>query len=110
MPKTLDISVIVPAYNEEESITELNEWISRVMKTHGFSYEILLIDDGSTDKTPQILQELTTSHEWIRSVRLDETPRDLGIHVAHVYTNKPNSEIASQCCPTEAYTSWPRQK
>lgn len=51
MPKPLDISVVVPAYNEEESLTELNAWINRVMDGHGFSYEILLIDDGSTDGT-----------------------------------------------------------
>ncbi len=65
MPKTPDISVIVPAYNEEESLTELNEWISRVMDGHGFSYEILLIDDGSTDGT------------WARTVELSSTNPNL---------------------------------
>jgi glycosyltransferase involved in cell wall biosynthesis len=59
MPERLDISVIVPAYNEEESLTELNEWISRVMETHGFTYEILLVDDGSTDGTWARTEELS---------------------------------------------------
>lgn len=47
----LDISIIIPAYNEEESISELSQWISRVMEKHGFSYEVLFVDDGSTDRT-----------------------------------------------------------
>ncbi len=46
-----EISVIIPAKDEEESIPELCQWISRVMQTHGFSYEVILIDDGSTDST-----------------------------------------------------------
>ena len=48
-----DISVVIPAQDEEESIPELCQWISRVMQTHGFSYEVILIDDGSTDSTCQ---------------------------------------------------------
>ena len=45
----MDISVVVPLYNEAESLPELEEWIARVMKEHGYSYEILFINDGSTD-------------------------------------------------------------
>ena len=71
MPKTLDISVIVPAYNEEESITELNEWISRVMKTHGFSYEILLIDDGSTDRTWAITRDLSLRNPNLKGLKFN---------------------------------------
>jgi glycosyltransferase involved in cell wall biosynthesis len=47
----MDISLIIPAKDEEESIPELSNWISRVMKAHGFSYEVIFIDDGSTDDT-----------------------------------------------------------
>jgi glycosyltransferase involved in cell wall biosynthesis len=47
----LDISIIVPAKSEEESIPELSQWISRVMQTHGLSYEVIFIDDGSEDGT-----------------------------------------------------------
>lgn len=51
MKEKLDISIVVPAYNEEESLPELCQWISRVMDSHGFSYEVLMIDDGSTDRS-----------------------------------------------------------
>ncbi len=71
MPETLDISVIVPAYNEEESLWELNDWISRVMKTHGLSYEILLIDDGSTDSTWEKIVELSASNPNCKGLRFN---------------------------------------
>ncbi|MCR9084705.1 MAG: glycosyltransferase, partial [Cyclobacteriaceae bacterium] len=45
----LQISAVVPVFNEEESLSELTQWISRVMNDHGFSYEIILVNDGSTD-------------------------------------------------------------
>ncbi|MEG2281640.1 MAG: glycosyltransferase, partial [Rikenellaceae bacterium] len=47
----MDISLVIPAYNEEESLRELTAWISRVMAEAHLSYEILFIDDGSTDNT-----------------------------------------------------------
>jgi glycosyltransferase involved in cell wall biosynthesis len=47
----MDISIIIPAKDEQESIPELSNWISRVMNSHGFSYEVIFIDDGSTDET-----------------------------------------------------------
>jgi glycosyltransferase involved in cell wall biosynthesis len=71
MPKTLDISVILPAYNEEESITELNEWISRVMTSHGFSYEVLLIDDGSSDGTWEKTRELSSSNPNFKGLKFN---------------------------------------
>lgn len=52
------ISVVIPVFNEEESLTELTEWISRVMDSHGFSYEIIFIDDGSTDTSWQVIASL----------------------------------------------------
>lgn len=45
----MDISVVVPLYNEAESLPELEGWIRRVMDEHGFSYEIIFVNDGSTD-------------------------------------------------------------
>ncbi len=65
MPEKKDISVVIPLLNEEESIKELCEWISRVMLEHGFSYEIILIDDGSTDSSWQVIQQLSTGNEEI---------------------------------------------
>jgi glycosyltransferase involved in cell wall biosynthesis len=65
----MDVSVVVPLYNEEESLPELTDWIRRVMQKHNFSYEIILVDDGSTDKSWKIIQELKKAHEEISGVK-----------------------------------------
>ena len=54
----MDITVVIPLYNEDESIPELYSWIERVMKENGFSYEVIFINDGSTDRSWQIISEL----------------------------------------------------
>ncbi len=64
----MDISVIVPLYNEEESLPELVEWIDRVMEEHHYSYEIIMVDDGSTDRSWQIIEELQTRFSQIRGI------------------------------------------
>ena len=71
MPEKTDISVIVPAYNEEESLTELSEWISRVMKEHGFTYEIIIIDDGSTDGTWERIVALSSDNPNIKGLKFN---------------------------------------
>ena len=58
----MDISVVIPLYNEEESIPELYEWIERVMKEKGFSFEVIFINDGSTDRSWQIIAGLNQQH------------------------------------------------
>lgn len=64
----MDISVIVPLYNEEESLPELVEWIDRVMEEHHYSYEIIMVDDGSTDRSWQFIEELQTRFSQIRGI------------------------------------------
>lgn len=54
----LDISVVVPLYNEAESLPELNAWIARVMTENGFSYEVIYVNDGSTDNSWEVIKEL----------------------------------------------------
>ena len=54
----MDISVIVPLYNEAESLPELEAWIARVMEENKFSYEILFINDGSTDESWEVVKRL----------------------------------------------------
>ena len=54
----MDISVIIPLYNEEESLPELFQWIQRVMNENGFSYEVIFVDDGSTDSSWSVIQRL----------------------------------------------------
>lgn len=56
----IQISIIVPVYNEQESLPELHNWISRVMEEHGFSYEIIFVNDGSTDASWEVIQKLST--------------------------------------------------
>ena len=54
----MDISVVVPLYNEEESLHELFAWIERVMNANGFSYEVIFVNDGSTDRSWQVIEQL----------------------------------------------------
>jgi glycosyltransferase involved in cell wall biosynthesis len=65
----MDISVIVPLLNEEESLPELTAWIDRVMKTNRFSYEIILVDDGSTDASWSVIESLHEQNDCIRGIR-----------------------------------------
>ncbi len=58
MEKQKDISVIVPLWNEDESLRPLHEWIQRVMKENGFDYEIIFVNDGSTDASWKVIEEL----------------------------------------------------
>ena len=52
----MDISVVIPLYNEAESLPELFAWIERVMKEHNFSYEVIFINDGSTDNSWEVIE------------------------------------------------------
>jgi len=65
----LDISIVIPLLNEEESLKELYQWIARVMKAEGFSYEILFIDDGSTDDSWKIIEEISKSNPEVKGIR-----------------------------------------
>ncbi|RMG17753.1 MAG: glycosyltransferase [Bacteroidetes bacterium] len=65
----MDISVVIPLYNEEESLPELVSWIARVMKEHGFSYEIIMIDDGSRDGSWEVIKALKQSYPAIKAIR-----------------------------------------
>ena len=64
----MDISVIVPLFNEAESLPELAAWIDRVMKENGFSYEVLMVDDGSTDDSWYRVQELVAENPAIHGI------------------------------------------
>lgn len=65
----MDISVVIPLYNEEESLPELQAWIQRVMKANGFSYEIIFVNDGSTDRSWQVIEELASSHKEVKGIK-----------------------------------------
>ena len=65
----MDISIVVPLYNEEESIPELFSWIERVMKEHQFTFEVIFVNDGSTDHSWDIITNLSKSNEHVRGIK-----------------------------------------
>jgi glycosyltransferase involved in cell wall biosynthesis len=65
----MDISVVIPLYNEAESLPELNEWIARVMKTGNFTYEVLFIDDGSNDGSWQWIEAQSKINPAVKGIR-----------------------------------------
>jgi len=65
----MDISVVIPLFNEEESLPELHEWIVRVMKANNFSYEIVFIDDGSKDKSWKVISELSEKNPCVKAIK-----------------------------------------
>ena len=70
MNKHFDISVVVPLYNEDESLPELYEWITRVMAENKFSYEVIFVNDGSTDKSWDVIERLSVNDpEHVRGIK-----------------------------------------
>ncbi len=65
----MDVSIVVPLFNEEESLPELCSWIQRVCLQHQFAYEIILVDDGSTDDSWEVTQQLRTTDSNIKGIR-----------------------------------------
>lgn len=64
----MDISIIIPSFNESESLPELTSWIDRVVKSNGWSYEIIIVDDGSTDGTWNTVKELSEANDAIHGI------------------------------------------
>ncbi|MEL6393199.1 MAG: glycosyltransferase family 2 protein, partial [Bacteroidota bacterium] len=65
----MDISIVVPLFNEEESLPELAAWIDRVMKENSFTYEIIMVDDGSTDGSWGVVEEIRSKNKNVRGIR-----------------------------------------
>ena len=65
----MDLTVIIPAFNEAESLPELSAWIARVMQENGYDYEVLFVDDGSTDGTWSTVQGLSASDPHVHGLR-----------------------------------------
>ncbi len=65
----MDISVVVPLYNEEESLPELFGWIKRVMDANNFSYEVIFVNDGSTDHSWQVIENLAAQHPQAKGIK-----------------------------------------
>jgi glycosyltransferase involved in cell wall biosynthesis len=65
----MNISIVIPLLNEEESINELYHWIAEVMQSNGFLYELIYIDDGSTDDSWKLIQKLAAQHSEIKALQ-----------------------------------------
>lgn len=65
----MDISIVIPLLNEEESLPELEAWIRRVMEEHHYSYEVIFVDDGSTDFSWKVIQQLSNSNPFVKGLK-----------------------------------------
>ena len=65
----MDLSIVIPLFNEDESLPELLEWINRVMIDNGYSYEVILIDDGSTDDSWRVIERLAIENKDIKAIK-----------------------------------------
>jgi len=64
----MDISIVIPLFNEEESLPELADWINRVMEKHNWTFEAIFVDDGSLDRSWEVIQNLRKKYNWVRGI------------------------------------------
>lgn len=82
----MDISVVVPLFNEEESLPELFAWIERVMHAHSFSYEVIFVNDGSTDRSWDVIADLAAKHPEAKGLRFRKNQgKSNGLNVGFKY-------------------------
>ena len=65
----MDISVVIPLYNEDESLPELYDWIERVMSANNYSFEVIFVNDGSTDRSWEVINELAARSEHVKGIK-----------------------------------------
>ena len=65
----MDISVVIPLYNEDESLPELYAWIERVMQSNGFSFEVIFVNDGSTDHSWEVIEKLSRESDCVKGIK-----------------------------------------
>ena len=65
----MDLSIVIPLFNEEESLPELAAWIKRVVDAHGYSYEMIMVDDGSTDRSWEVIEQLRSTNQQIKGIK-----------------------------------------
>ena len=68
----MNISIVIPLLNEEESLNELYRWIAEVMQSNGFLYELIFIDDGSTDGSWKIIEKLSHENSEVKGIRFQK--------------------------------------
>src|SRR5690349_15242099 len=65
----MDLSIVIPLKDEEESLPELEAWIRKVCEQHGYSYEVIMVDDGSSDGSWKVIEQLHREHPNVRGIR-----------------------------------------
>src|SRR5436190_20204525 len=65
----MDVSIVIPLLNEEESLPELSNWIVRVVNAHDLSYEVIMVDDGSTDYSWNVIQQIACNNAHFKGIR-----------------------------------------
>ncbi len=68
----MDISIVIPLLNEEDSLNELYHWIAKVMQSNGFLYEVIFIDDGSTDHSWKLIEDLSAQNPSVKGIRFQK--------------------------------------
>lgn len=79
----MDISIVIPVFNEEESLPELTAWIERVMDENNYTYELIYVDDGSTDSTWEIIENLKLNNPCVKAIKFQRNyGKSAGLNVA----------------------------
>ncbi len=65
----MDLSIVIPLFNEDESLPHLMEWIERVMIANNYSYEVIMVDDGSTDNSWEVIEQLRTKNNTVKGIK-----------------------------------------
>jgi glycosyltransferase involved in cell wall biosynthesis len=65
----MDLSIVIPLYNEDESLPELISWIKSVVDKMNIGYEAILVDDGSKDKSWEVIEKLSSEHSFVRGIK-----------------------------------------
>jgi glycosyltransferase involved in cell wall biosynthesis len=82
MMQNPQISIVVPLFNEEESLPELHQWIVRVMKANNFSYEVVFIDDGSTDTSWEVVEKIKSTDSNVKGIKFQRNyGKSAALHV-----------------------------
>ena len=80
----MDVSIVIPLYNESESLEELNEWINKSFIDHSFSYEIIYIDDGSNDKSWKVIEEIAKSENNVKGISFNRNYGKVSLSLIHI--------------------------
>ena len=83
----MNISIVIPLLNEEESLNELYHWIAKIMQSNGFLYELIFIDDGSTDNSWKVIENLSAKDHRVKGIRfLENYGKSQALHAGFAQT------------------------